>query len=527
MSAIYRATEVTSDMLCWNTKAPRRDPTPPLDITDMSSHNVRPYPHHAHLPYSREPLKSLYVSQRMFTTLALVPCWALYYSIVPRSYRPRESWSLRQIINVNFTRRIYRITEVAGVTYGTRDPESAPAQGSLKETRFEWVEPLPEALKTGIVNGEVGQVPFKPVGCYVWPKEPPPELERIKQGRDCEDLKDKPPVIGVFMHGGGYCHMSAHESSRTSRIPRRLTNDKMMSEIYSVEYRLLQHAPFPAVIQDAAAVYTHVVERFYRKEREACKIVLVGDSSGGNLVLALARWLRDEGKLPIPDGLLLLSPSCDVSHALPETLSAYIPRPNAVTDYLVDTPEPRALLQRTFLGFKRRDLNEIPEQQLMEIVHSEYVSPCSPRVLQAWLHTVEQDVHGEHEEAFEARLSHAGEDVQRTRDPNNLDQKRASRYRATSRFKRLFEGFPRTLIIVGDAERLVREIQSLQEAMERDGVDVRTEWVKDAVHDILIMAEGWWDPKACKETWDVIREWTEGFGYEATGNAQGMSGFLP
>jgi hypothetical protein len=24
------------------------------------------------------------------------------------------------------------------------------------------------------------------------------------------------------MHGGGYCHMSAHESSRTSRIPRRL-----------------------------------------------------------------------------------------------------------------------------------------------------------------------------------------------------------------------------------------------------------------------------------------------------------------
>ena len=42
-----------------------------------------------------------------------------------------------------------------------------------------------------------------------------------------------------------------------------------------------------------------------------CKIVLIGDSAGGNLVLALARWIRDEGVLPPPHGLLLLSPSCD------------------------------------------------------------------------------------------------------------------------------------------------------------------------------------------------------------------------
>ena len=42
-----------------------------------------------------------------------------------------------------------------------------------------------------------------------------------------------------------------------------------------------------------------------------CKIVLIGDSAGGNLVLALARWIRDEALLPPPDGLLLLSPSCD------------------------------------------------------------------------------------------------------------------------------------------------------------------------------------------------------------------------
>jgi alpha-beta hydrolase superfamily lysophospholipase len=41
------------------------------------------------------------------------------------------------------------------------------------------------------------------------------------------------------------------------------------------------------------------------------RIILIGDSAGGNLVLALARWIRDEGVLPPPDGMLLLSPSCD------------------------------------------------------------------------------------------------------------------------------------------------------------------------------------------------------------------------
>lgn len=131
-----------------------------------------------------------------------------------------------------------------------------------------------------------------------------------------------------------------------------------------MEYRLLQHAPFPAAVQDAAAVYAHIVTTYSQprghfvassskatsetvtvdgspkpdshsnktgqssndlqnpdnvKKQEnthlfspkSCKIILIGDSAGGNLVLALARWIRDEAKLPPPDGLLLLSPSCD------------------------------------------------------------------------------------------------------------------------------------------------------------------------------------------------------------------------
>jgi hypothetical protein len=162
---------------------------------------------------------------------------------------PRCSWFptgqstipwIKQIVNVNFTRRIYKITEVAGVTWGTRDPDVEPSPESLKETRFLWVDPLPEEARTGIV---VDAVPFKRVGCYVWPKNAP--LPRAGKGKVEYDSGTRTsdsvgsqdglactsvgtPLIGIFMHGGGYCHMSAHEKSRTSRIPRRLIQVKQI-----------------------------------------------------------------------------------------------------------------------------------------------------------------------------------------------------------------------------------------------------------------------------------------------------------
>jgi hypothetical protein len=245
------------------------------------------YPHQQHLPWAHEPLKSIYVFQRLFTTILLVPLWAIYYSILPRSFRPRPSWSIAQIIVVKFTKRIYKVTEVAGVTWGTRDPTLEPNEMSLQETRFIWVPPLPADLCTGIVNDD--QVLPQKVGTYVWPKLAPPSAHlrcHVKTGVDgrlseYSDIRQNPsdvhtvglpfesddnitaintpatpyklpkidaheeplhsignaiknldveasaadsppPVIGLYLHGGGYCHMSAHEKSGTSRVPRRL-----------------------------------------------------------------------------------------------------------------------------------------------------------------------------------------------------------------------------------------------------------------------------------------------------------------
>jgi acetyl esterase/lipase len=175
----------------------------------------------------------------------------------------------------------------------------------------------------------------------------------------------------------------------------------------------------------------------------------------------------------------------------------------------------------------------------MEIVHSEYVSPCSPRVLKRWGHDVKQDVEGRHEEAFRRERA----DLERVRemeakavakiasldmgvpelgyslnDSGSSDTSSGSKNGSVkadearegakhSKFNKLFGGFPQTLIVVGDAERLVEEVKSLQVAMEKDGVKVQAEWVRDTVHDVLMMNQWWWDWGVIEGLWKVVGDW--------------------
>jgi acetyl esterase/lipase len=71
----------------------------------------------------------------------------------------------------------------------------------------------------------------------------------------------------------------------------------------------------------------------------------------------------------------------------------------------------------------------------------------------------------------------------------------------------LFTQFPRALIVVGDAERLEREVLALERGMEHDGVRVRMVWAKDSVHDPLILAH--WDEKVREGVWEEIARWVK------------------
>jgi hypothetical protein len=85
------------------------------------------------------------------------------------------------------------------------------------------------------VPSQLDAVEDTPASQYTLPKLPEldthlPEVLHTVEDADVEaNAVDAPPhMIGIYLHGGGYCHMSAHESSGTFRIPRRLMRVRVM-----------------------------------------------------------------------------------------------------------------------------------------------------------------------------------------------------------------------------------------------------------------------------------------------------------
>lgn len=116
----------------------------------------------------------------------------------------------------------------------------------------------------------------------------------------------------LHFHGGGYLCGTAAETDLTSSICMRLASSSPVDHVLSVDYRLAPTAPWPLPLLDAISAYHHLVHDQGVAEKD---ILLVGDSAGGHLALALARYLRDEGKvlgLAGPKALVLMSPWVDV-----------------------------------------------------------------------------------------------------------------------------------------------------------------------------------------------------------------------
>jgi acetyl esterase/lipase len=108
----------------------------------------------------------------------------------------------------------------------------------------------------------------------------------------------------LYIHGGAWCMGSP-------RTHRRLVAELAAGagvRAVSVDYRLAPEHPFPAALDDCVAAYRWVLAR----RVDPARIVVAGDSAGGNLAAALLVRLRDEG-VPLPAAAVLLSPATDLA----------------------------------------------------------------------------------------------------------------------------------------------------------------------------------------------------------------------
>ncbi|MEA5078301.1 MAG: alpha/beta hydrolase [Anaerolineaceae bacterium] len=113
--------------------------------------------------------------------------------------------------------------------------------------------------------------------------------------------KDRPAMI--FLHGGGF---TAGDYG-LYRNSMRFLAEKSGGVIIFPEYRLAPENPFPCGLDDCWGTITWVYENAETLGIDANKIMVAGDSAGGNLSLACE--IRDENR--IVKELFLLYPSVD------------------------------------------------------------------------------------------------------------------------------------------------------------------------------------------------------------------------
>jgi acetyl esterase/lipase len=108
----------------------------------------------------------------------------------------------------------------------------------------------------------------------------------------------------LFLHGGGYI-------AGSPRLYRHITwrfADATEARIAALDYRLAPEHPYPAALEDAVSAWHALVA----EEADPSNIVIMGDSAGGGLALALGLRLRDAGSLP-PAAIVAICPWTDLA----------------------------------------------------------------------------------------------------------------------------------------------------------------------------------------------------------------------
>src|SRR6476661_2440847 len=98
------------------------------------------------------------------------------------------------------------------------------------------------------------------------------------------------PVI-VYYHGGGWVLGSLETHDGTCR---RLA-DGADAVVVSVDYRMGPEDRFPAAVDDSYAALRWVAEHASELGGDADRLVVAGDSAGGNLAAVMSQLARDDG----------------------------------------------------------------------------------------------------------------------------------------------------------------------------------------------------------------------------------------
>ena len=115
------------------------------------------------------------------------------------------------------------------------------------------------------------------------------------------DNPDRPENLMIHIHGGGFISMSSGSHQNYTRLWAKLMPKTV---VCSLDYRLAPESRFPAQLDDCWQAYYWIVlncEKVFGFNPK--KIIMVGDSAGGNLILSLTLMTIERG-FRKPDGIV-------------------------------------------------------------------------------------------------------------------------------------------------------------------------------------------------------------------------------
>ncbi|KZO89696.1 alpha/beta-hydrolase [Calocera viscosa TUFC12733] len=375
--------------------------------------------------------------------LSLPPLYAYWtLSNLFPSWRTLPSWTLRRAVDIKFIRRVMGIAfEANGLTQPDMQHEPTERErAELKSkygARYVWMEGVDLKEVGEPVRGwaDAAGVESARVPAY-WVGEEVESAGRRAYSSSEEGHAERSgkAKVMLFFHGGCYITGGAHPSEFTSFAPiNSLRHSLTLCATLSVEYRLSSgfpnpaRNPFPAALLDAITSFRYLLSLGFKPH----EILVCGDSAGGNLAVALVRYLVEvDGAGSGLGGLVLLSPWVDLSHSHEGPESSLVR--NYETDYFLPS--------MTDYGGD---------------VYCDKMSPRNP-----W-------------------ISPAAKAPVASVTPNGVAEEDLQEAH--------FHNWPRTLLIPGGREMLLDESRTLRERMEPDGVPlVYKEW-PDAPHEMFCM----------------------------------------